>query len=104
MTWVDIVKQAMQQKGINQKQLSELSGITESSVCRYLKGDRKPRIDILTNFARVLELPLTDLLDTTSNSTAFADLSLMISRRGEELTEDEVNKLVSMLRGEGENV
>ena len=96
MTWVDTVKSAMEKQGINQKELAKRTGITESSVCRYLKGDRKPRIDIVINFARELGLNVSELLELDGNNSAYSD----IARRGGELTDEEVNSLVQMLRGE----
>ena len=54
MTWQKKVKQLMQNQSINQKQLSQRSGITEASVSRYLKGERTARIDIIVNFAKAL--------------------------------------------------
>lgn len=101
-TWVDKVKEAMDEKGINQKKLSELSGITEPSVSRYLKGERTPRIDIITSFARVLNLDINDLLDTDSIHSAYEDISLVIARRGNELTEEETNLIINMLRSRKE--
>ena len=46
MNWQEKVKNLMNDRGINQKQLSQLSGITESSVSRYLRSERRPRLDI----------------------------------------------------------
>ncbi|MBR2556555.1 MAG: helix-turn-helix transcriptional regulator [Aeriscardovia sp.] len=100
MTWVDTVKSAMEKQGINQKELAKRTGITESSVCRYLKGDRKPRIDIVINFARELGLNVSELLELDGNNSAYSDIALVIARRGGELTDEEVNSLVQMLRGE----
>ena len=50
------VKELMNQESITQKQLSELSGITEASISRYLTGERTPRIDIIINFAKALKV------------------------------------------------
>ena len=44
MNWNEMVSDLMKKKGVNQKQLSKLSGITESSISRYLKSDKTPRI------------------------------------------------------------
>lgn len=101
-TWVDKVKKAMDEKGINQKKLSELSGITEPSVSRYLKGERTPRIDIVTSFARVLNLDINDLLDADSIHSAYEDISLVIARRGNELSDEETNLIINMLRSRKE--
>ena len=39
MSWQEKVKTLMLDRGINQKQLSQLSGITESSISRYLRSE-----------------------------------------------------------------
>ena len=46
------VKSLMERDNISQKELAKLSGISEASVSRYLSGDLRPRMDILTNIAR----------------------------------------------------
>ena len=56
MDWAKKVSELMKQKGINQKQLSKLSGITESSISRYLEGNKIPRMDIVVNIANALEV------------------------------------------------
>ncbi|MBQ9046674.1 MAG: helix-turn-helix transcriptional regulator [Solobacterium sp.] len=97
-TWVEKVKKAMTEKGMNQKELAKYSGITEPSVSRYLKGERTPRIDIITNFAKVLDLDINELLDTHSVHSAYEDISIAIARRGNELNEEEKNKLILLLK------
>ena len=47
------VKSLMERDNISQKELAKLSGISEASVSRYLSGDLRPRMDILTNIAKV---------------------------------------------------
>lgn len=59
MSWQEKVKNLMNDRGINQKQLSQLSGITESSVSRYLRSDRRPRLDVWLILLKRLALQLT---------------------------------------------
>ena len=56
------VKELMNQQNITQKELAELSGITEASVSRYLSGERTPRIDIVINFAKALKVDSSYLI------------------------------------------
>ena len=63
MNWSQKVQELMDEKNINQKELSEKSGITRASICRYLKGDRKPRIDVIVNIAKALSVDVESLLD-----------------------------------------
>ena len=39
----------MKQNGINQKELAQKAGVTESAMSYYVKGDRTPRSDVLTS-------------------------------------------------------
>lgn len=103
MTWKEKVQNLLIQKGWNQKQLSKESGITEASVSRYLKGDRKPRMDIIINFAKALGVTTEYLLedDTECKLNAFTEISTAIARGGNELTPEEKNELIALLLSNG---
>lgn len=38
--------------GISQRELAQKSGLTESAMCHYIKGDRIPHADALVKIAR----------------------------------------------------
>lgn len=97
MEWNEKVKTLMKERSINQKQLAALSGITESSVCRYLKGNRTPRIDIITNFAKALNVDVEYLLEETETISAYDTVFNVIARNGKELTYKEKEKLSKIL-------
>lgn len=102
MSWKEKVLDLMDANGINQKQLSALSGITESSVSRYLKGNQRPRIDVLVNFAKALNVKVDYLLEeeeTNGTATSFQNIATAIARDGNELTEEEKNKLILLILG-----
>ena len=99
MSWQEKVKQLMENEGITQKKLSQLSGITEASVSRYLKGDRVARIDIIINFAKALGVTTEYLLSDDENMTLepYADIAAAIARNGGLLTSEEKNKLIALI-------
>ena len=103
MTWQNKLKQLMEIKGINQKQLSQLSGITEASVSRYLKGDRTARLDIIVNFAKALNVTTEYLLeyDEETGLQAYTEIATAIARSGSSLTAEEKNKLIALIIGSG---
>ncbi len=68
MTWQEKVKDLMNKNDLNRKQLSKLSGITEASVSRYLKGKRAARMDIIINFTKALNVTVKYLLNDDSES------------------------------------
>ena len=56
MTWKEKVNKIMNERSITQKQLAQLSGITESSISRYLHNDQRPRMDIVVNIAEAVRV------------------------------------------------
>lgn len=106
MTWQEKIKSLMAERSINQKQLAQLSGVTESSVSRYLTSERRPRLDIVVNFAKALGVTTDYLLDDgeESASSAFETISTAIARKGGDLTPEEKNELIALLIGRKMNV
>ncbi|MBR5386918.1 MAG: helix-turn-helix transcriptional regulator [Clostridiales bacterium] len=102
MKWNEKVKELMKKKGINQKELAFLSGITESSISRYLAGDKNPRMDIIVNVAKALEVSTDYFLeDEQKCESAYTAIATAIARKGNELSPEEKNKLILLLLGEG---
>lgn len=100
MTWKEKVTKLMNERGISQKQLSQLSGITESSISRYLHNDQRPRMDIVVNIAKALHVETDYLLDEDEKSeSAFNAIATSIARNGGELTPEEKNQLVMLILG-----
>ena len=105
MGWKEKVNDLMKQRNITQKQLSTMSGITESSISRYLHSEQRPRMDIVVNIAKALHVETDYLLDDEDKSeSAYNTISTAIARKGNELTSEEVNQLIGMLVGTRKDV
>ena len=105
MNWREKVIQLMQQRAINQKQLAQLSGITESSVSRYLHNEKRPRMDIVVNFAKALQVETDYLLDEDDRTeSAYTAIATAIARKGGELTAEEKNRLIALILGRNQDV
>lgn len=57
---------AMSDKGYNQKQLAEATGLTESAICRYIQGNRTAREDALIKLSKALGVSVDWLLGVES--------------------------------------
>lgn len=105
MSWNEKVVELMKVKKMNQKELSNLSGITEASVSRYLKGERTPRMDIIINFAKALDVSveylLTDDQPVQPKISAYENIAVAIARDGNNLTAEEMNKLIELILSRG---
>lgn len=100
MKWNEKVLKLMKEKDLSQKQLAQKCGIAESSVSRYLKAEKRPRLDIVINFAKTLEVMPEYLLDDKDmKDDAFTLISTAIARKGNKLTPEEKNKLIAMIAG-----
>lgn len=100
MDWSEKVKKMMSDRNMNQKELSDKSGITRASICRYLQGKRRPRIDVVVNFAKALGVEPEELLDEEETvMTPFEAIKMSYARNGGELTEEEKKELIDMIIG-----
>lgn len=105
MTWKEKVRKLMIERDLNQKQLSELSGINSSSISRYLNTEQKPRMDVIVNIAKALRVDTEYLLDEDQHlDSAFTTISTAIARKGGELSAEEKNQLIELLLRGGKNV
>ncbi len=90
----------MKKKNLTQKELAKLSGIAESSISRYLRSDQRPRLDVVVNIAKALNVETTYLLDEEDKSvTAYSAISTAVARYGNELTPEEKNRLIALILG-----
>ena len=103
MDWNEKVKKMMLDRDMSQKELSEKSGITRASICRYLQGKRRPRIDVVVNFAKAFGVEPEELLDDGEEEiNHFEAIKCSIARNGGELTENEKQILIKILMDGGD--
>lgn len=57
----NFLKQVLDERQINQKQLAQESGLTESAISRYIKNDRKPNGDAMLKIAKILNCNVEDI-------------------------------------------
>ena len=57
------LKKILMMKNISQKQLSLMTGITPSAICRYAKNERNPRGDCLIKIAQALGVEASEIFD-----------------------------------------
>lgn len=58
----DRLTELMQRCEINQKELAQRAGVTESAMSHYVKGDRVPRSDVLVRISETLGTTIDYLL------------------------------------------
>lgn len=58
----EAIKKARKSKGLTQKDLGSLLGVSEVMIGQYERGVRNPKIEMLSRIAAVLNIPLAFLL------------------------------------------
>ena len=101
MSWKEKILDLMEQRNVSQKQLSRMSGISESSLSRYLHSNKRPRLDVVVNVAKALQVETNYLLDESEQAaSAYNTISTAVARYGSELTAEEKNKLIALILGQ----
>lgn len=79
----------MEEKNINQLELSKLVGTTNVTISRYISGQRKPRLEIIAKIAEILNTSIDYLLGfsdiknfTTSKSSNLLKLQNTLKSLG----------------------
>lgn len=105
MNWSEKVKKLMADNEVTQKQLSQMSGISESSLSRYLHNGKRPRIDIVINIAKALHVSTEYLLEEKDKiDSPFDSIATAIARKGHMLSAEEKNRLILLILGKETHV
>lgn len=93
----------LSERHMSQKQLADLTNLTESAVSRYVKGDRIPKGAILLNIANALGsstdylLGLTDVAHPLSSEQEIEQAFELIARNAKTMTAEEKEKFAKIL-------
>ena len=92
-------------KGMTQKELADISGISEAAISHYVKGDRIPRGMNLTRIAQALGVKAEELNEENEITGRDHDLQvakMLIARNASNMSKQEKMDFVSLLLSETE--
>jgi len=94
----------LKEKNISQKKLAELTGMTESAISHYVKGDRVPRGVNLLKIAQVLGVTADYLFENgdTEKNNDFKTVKALIARSANTLSTEEKMEIISLLTNKRE--
>lgn len=95
----DRIRMLMEDKKFTQKELANLSGITEASMSKYLSGERTPRIDVVVNIANALGATVDELIgnDVEDDKMGFVRLKTVLARGMKSMSEEDKKELIKFL-------
>ena len=100
--FISRVKQILGEKKMTQKGLSKLSGIAEASLCRYIRGDSEPRIYIIANIAKALNVSEAYLIgesDKKQEDNYKLEIRDIVTRNRNIMTDKDRIDIINMLYG-----
>lgn len=93
----DRISLLLKETGYTQKEFALMCGVTEAAMCRYLKNEREPKIEVVANMATALNTTVEYLISGKKEDSSFEDVYRLVSRSTITMTDDEKLKLIKLL-------
>jgi len=93
----DRLSKLLKESGYTQKEFAAMCGVTEAAMCRYLKNDREPKIEVVANMATALNTTVEFLISGKQDDCNFEDVYRLVSRSTIAMTNEEKLKLIKLL-------
>ena len=87
----------MKQKDVTQRELAEMSGVTEAAMSRYMRGERQPRAEVVANMATALGVTSDYLLGRKEDMSELAQATRLVARNVSEIPENVRLELIRLL-------
>ena len=94
------ISEMLQRQGLQQKELAERIGVTETTMSRYIAGTRDPKPETIANMATALHTTSDYLLGIENDTFHYQQVRRMIARNASSMTEQEKKALIEALFGE----
>ena len=91
------ISELLDKRGMKQKELADLIGVTEATISRYIANERMPKSQILSNMATALKTTSDYLLGIENEEFDSAKIIRLIARNSSKMTEKEKKNLISAL-------
>lgn len=95
------IKKELDRKKINQKELCQMTGISESNMSKYLSSDKALRSDVVAKIARALDVNIYQLLGLQEKQGNTFDIckTALLAKSGSSLTDKEKQELINLIFG-----
>lgn len=90
----------MEQKGLSQRDLSRLSGLSQGAISKVINGDRNPGFSFVEGVSRALNLPVEIIMEKAGllNSSGYqSELVTEIKYKISMLPEDKLQSLLDIV-------
>lgn len=91
------VMKMMKQRDVTQRELAEMSGITEAAMSRYMRGERQPRAEVVANMATALGVTSDYLLGREEDRSELDKAIRLVARNADAITDSVKRRLIYIL-------
>ena len=91
------IAQLLKESGYTQKEFALMCGVTEAAMCRYLKNEREPKIEVVANMATALNTTVEYLITGNKEKSGFEDLYSLVARSTITMSAEEKVRLIKLL-------
>ncbi len=95
------IKRELERRKISQKELCEMTGISESNMSKYLSHGKNLRSDVVAKIARALDVNIYQLMGLQEKKGNTFDIckTALLARSGSNLSNEEKQELISLIFG-----
>ena len=86
----------LNEKKMSQRELASKININEAAMSKYVNGSRKPRMDILVNIARELNVSV-EFLTGNEEESDFDDIKNLVCRNVSSMNESQKMELIEII-------
>ena len=86
----------LNEKKMSQREFASKININEAAMSKYVNGSRKPRMDILVNIARELNVSV-EFLTGNEEESDFDDIKNLVCRNVSSMTESQKMELIEII-------
>lgn len=84
-----------------QREFADMIGVSEGALCRYLKDEREPRMEVISNMATALNTTTDYLLTGKKDTNSFEETYRLVARGVTTMSDDEKIQLMKVLMNNG---
>ena len=93
----DRILALLKQSGYTQKELASMVGVTEAAMCRYVRNEREPKIEVVANLATALNTTSDYLINGRKEDSSFDEVYRLVTRSTSAMSDEEKMKLMALL-------
>lgn len=93
----DRISKLLKKSGYSQKELALMCGVTEAAMCRYIKNERKPKIEVVANMVTALNTTTEYLISGKESQNSFEDIYRLVARSTFSMSDNEKFRLIKLL-------